>query len=426
MHIYFSGIGGVGLGPLAEIALDAGYEVSGSDISKSSITEQLERRGATVHIGQEEKHIDKVNGKQPIDWLVYTAALPADHPDLKFAKQHKIRISKRDELLAKIIKEKNLKLIAVAGTHGKTTTTAMLVWLFKNLDIPISYSVGTTINFGPSGSYDPASNYFVYECDEYDRNMLHFHPDTSIIPSLGYDHPDTYATQKDYNQAFRDFIAQSRLTVTWRSVLEKLSLNNTDDIVGIDDTEDLSNLRIAGEHNRRNAFLVASTTLAMAIGSVGGHQIFDILEQFPGTGRRFERLAKNLYSDYGHHPAEIKATLQMACELSDHVALVYQPHQNIRQHEIQGQYTDCMQDAEIIYWLPTYLSREDPNLAVLTPKELSAHLTNREVVAVSDLNEELWQHIKAELKSGTLVLAMGAGSIDGWLRQHLAAERLQN
>ncbi len=426
MHIYFSGIGGVGLGPLAEIALDAGYKVSGSDLAKSPMVEQLEAKGAKIHIGQKDNYIDQIHANQPIDWLVHTAALPSDHPELQFARQHKIRTTKRDELLAKIIKDKNLKLIAISGTHGKTTTTAMLIWLFKKLGVPASYSVGTTLSFGPSGAYDPASEYFIYECDEYDRNMLHFHPDTSIIPSLDYDHPDTYKTQESYNQAFRDFINQTRLTVTWHSVLEKLKLKASGDIVGVNDNENLSNLKIAGEHNRRNAFLVASIVSAMTKGSVDGHRIFDILEEFPGSARRFERLAKNLYSDYGHHPAEIKATLQMARELSDHIALVYQPHQNIRQHEIQDQYTNCMQDAEMIYWLPTYLSREDPNLPTLTPEELAKNLANREAVTISELDDELWQHIKAELKSGTLVLAMGAGSIDGWLRQHLGAERSQS
>src|SRR5690606_6087786 len=141
--------GGVGLGPLAEIALDAGYRVSGSDAHESPMTRKLQDRGVNVKIGQTIKHISRVNAENPIDWVVHTSALPQKHPELLFALDHNIRTSKRDELLAEIIKEKNLKLIAIAGTHGKTTTTGMLVWLFKQFHIPVSYSIGTTISYGP-------------------------------------------------------------------------------------------------------------------------------------------------------------------------------------------------------------------------------------------------------------------------------------
>src|SRR5690606_5798559 len=109
-----------------------------------------------------------------------------------------IKVAKRDELLARILHEKNLKLIAVAGTHGKTTTTGMMVWLLQQLGVPVSYSVGSTLSFGPSGKFDPKSEYFVYECDEFDRNFLHFHPYLSLITSVGYDHPDIYPTPENY------------------------------------------------------------------------------------------------------------------------------------------------------------------------------------------------------------------------------------
>ena len=113
------------------------------------------------------------------------------------------------------------------------------------------------------------------------------------------------------------------------------------------------------------------------------------------------------------------STLQLARELSDHVVLVYQPHQNVRQHEIRGQYTDCMRLAETIYWLPTYLSREDPSLEVLTPKQLTEHLTNRNRVHITELNDGLWQELENHRTAGRLVLTMGAGSIDRWVRAHI-------
>src|SRR3954468_16361308 len=123
MNIYFSGVGGVGIGPLVQIALDAGYTVQGSDATQSPLTHELQARGVTISIGQDGTFLQACHNDNPIDWYVYTAALPDNHPELLLARQLGIKTAKRDELLARIIQEKNLKLIAVAGTHGKTTTT---------------------------------------------------------------------------------------------------------------------------------------------------------------------------------------------------------------------------------------------------------------------------------------------------------------
>src|SRR5690606_17383423 len=175
MNIFFSGIGGVAIGPLCEIALDAGYQVQGSDRHPSLITDRLERRGIPISVGEQDgTYLRERHQLHPIDWLIYTSALPGNHPELQLAKEVGIKTEKRDELIAHIIKEKRLELIAVAGTHGKTTTTGMFVWALKKLGIPVSYSVGTTLSWGPSGVYDSTSKYFVYECDEFDRNFLHF------------------------------------------------------------------------------------------------------------------------------------------------------------------------------------------------------------------------------------------------------------
>ena len=417
MHIYFSGIGGVGIGPLAEIAHDAGYTISGSDLHESPMTKRLQERGVTVTIGQTAEHIAEAHMATPIDWFVHSAAVLENHPELSFAIAQGIKTSKRDELLSLILKEKNLKLIAVAGTHGKTTTTGLLIWLCQKLEIPVSYLIGTTISFGPSGKYDPESQYFVYECDEYDKNLLHFFPNYALITSLDYDHPDTYPTLEDYNHAFRQFIGQSTRTVMWRHDAERLGeLPAT--VQAFDEALiPTADIPLLG-HNRHNGWLASAVMTQVTDEDMG--TVIEHLRDFPGTHRRFEKLADNLYSDYGHHPVEVASTLKMARELSDHVVLVYQPHQNIRQHEIRDQYTDCMEAAEMIYWLPTYLSREDPKLEVLSPQQLSSTLTNHEAVVISELNDELWQHLETERRAGSLVLCMGAGDIDAWVREHLS------
>ncbi len=419
MHIYFSGLGGVGIGPLAEIAHDAGYDVSGSDTHESPMTHTLEELGVSVSIGQDGSVIASKHAEQPIDWLVYTAALPDNHPELVFARKQGIRTSKRDVLLAEILREKDLKMIAVSGTHGKTTTSGMLVWALKQLGVPVSYSVGAALSFGPSGVFDPKSQYFVYECDEFDRNMLHFRPSLSVITSLDHDHFDTYPTVDDYRGAFVAFLEQSSYALLWEKDLRYLHTDPRADLEAYDEHLDLTHLKLAGDHVRHNAYLI-ERTLGRLLPDTAHDEIVKAINSFPGTGRRMEKLAEHLYSDYGHHPVEIQATLQLARELSDHVVLVYQPHQNVRQHEVRGDYTDCMASAEQIYWLPTYLSREDPDLAVLTPQELSEGLVNKEAVTYADTNETLWSAIETAREAGKLVLIMGAGSIDEWVRGQLS------
>ncbi|MDN5275438.1 MAG: murC [Candidatus Saccharibacteria bacterium] len=417
MNIYFSGIGGVGIGPLAEIARDAGYEILGSDLYPGLMTEQLEHSGAQVHIGpQDGEFLRTSHHAKSIDWFIYTAALPDNHPELVLARELGIRTGKRDDLLAHIITEKQLKLIAISGSHGKTTTTGMMIWALQQLGITVSYSIGTTISFGPSGLFEPTSEYFVYECDEFDKNFLRYQPYLSLITSIEHDHFDTFPTEDDYFTSFRQFAEQSSHVIAWQQeqgqIFDGLAHAT---LLGIDEVN--NELHLPGAHNRRNATLVQA-----GLHQLGLTESSDsILNNFPGTDRRFEKLAENLYSDYGHNPAEIAATLQLASELNHQVVLVYQPHQNIRQHEIKDQYTNQFEAAETVYWLPTYLSREDPSLTILPPEELIQTLTNKDRVIIADFDDALWAAIEQARADGKLVICMGAGAIDGWVRDRLKA-----
>lgn len=420
MNIYFSGLGGVGIGPLAEIAHDAGHSVIGSDLAEGPLTRELTARGVTVNIGQDGTFLRQTHAATPIDWFVYTAALPATHPELVAAKALGIRAAKRDEFLAELIKTHNLKLIAIAGTHGKTTTTGMMVWALKELGIPVSYSVGTTVSFGPSGAYVEGSEYFVYECDEYDRNLLHFSPYLSLLTSIDYDHPDTYPTEADYTATFRQYITQSRHTIGWQKDLAYIEQPTNEHIWALEDN-DVQQVQIPGEHNRRNATLVMKALENLGVN--GAERAQEVLERFPGTDRRFEKLDDNLYSDYGHHPEEIAATLQLAREISDNIVLVYQPHQNWRQHFIRDEYTSQFEAAKKVFWLPTYLTRENPDQPVLAPHELTSHITNQAALTYADLDDALWSEIQSYRAKGYLVLCMGAGTIDGWVRQNLTGAK---
>lgn len=422
MHIYFSGLGGVGVGPLAMLAQDAGHTVEGSDLNESPVTDLLKERDIKISLDHSGENISKVHHKDPIDWFVYTAALPAGHPELEFAKSHNIRISKRDECLNKLLDDLKLKMVAVSGTHGKTTTTAMIIWLFKQLKIPVSYSVGTTLSFGPPAQYQDGSKFFIYEADEFDKNMLKFKPHLSVIPSLDYDHPDTYPTKNDYIEAFKQFAEQSKMTITWQSIADKLSSDAH--LFVIPDERDFDQIKLAGQHNRRNAWLAATAInrLELVKNNLDDwNRLLKVVSDFPGSGRRFEKLAENLYTDYAHHPAEIQTTIAAAKELNPNVVVVYQPHQNIRQHEMleTKAYTNCFAGLKKLYWLPTYLSREDNKLKVLKPKKLVKDIKNVDI-ELADMNAKLSQKIKDHQKAGDLVLAMSAGDLDPWLRKNFA------
>jgi UDP-N-acetylmuramate--alanine ligase len=419
MNVYFSCIAGVGIGPLAEIAKDAGYEVAGSDLADSLITKELQAKGIPITKNQDGSFLKARHAEKPIDWFVYSSALKEDSPELVMARKLGIKTSKRDGFLPIFIRDNHLKLIAVAGTHGKTTTTSMLVYTFQKLGLPVSYSIGTTLSFGPSGKYDPNSEYFIYECDEYDRNFLNYEPYLSLIPSVDYDHPDIYPTQQDYNDAFRQFAISSQQIITWEDQPSEI-FDNLANVTLLKTDEIDQSSRLSGEHNRRNAALVKATLKRLGINK----NVDEILANFPGSDRRFEKLAEHIYSDYGHHPVEIAATLQMAHELSNKVALIYQPHQNSRQYQIRDQYDDqVFKYADKIYWVPTYLTREDPSLAILTPKDLAKNINDKTKLIVSNLDEKLWVDINDDIDNGYLALFMGAGTIDNWLRSTLANKK---
>lgn len=426
MHVYFAGIGGAGIGPLALVAKQAGYEVSGSDTNDSSYLKYLASQGITdIHVGQSAEKLAEVHARKPIDWFVYSSALPKtdpNHPELAYTTENGIRASKRDEFLNEILADKKLKLVAIAGTHGKTTTTAMVIWLFKQLGVPVSYSVGAKISFGEMGQYAPDSEYFVYEADEYDRNFLAFHPYISLISGIDWDHPDIYPSREEYFQAFKDFVSQSERVVMWRGDAGKLQLEPAKNRLVLNENDPMvnENLTLAGKVNRQDAWLAAKSI----------HEIVDkptntlvaILNKFPGLSRRWEQIAPAIYSDYAHTPGKIRGALQLAHEVAgDNVVVVYEGLHNLRQHFIKNELKNLFDGVKQLYIVPSYLAREDPNLPTLSPQELKDVLSDKAQTKASAaaLDENLQAKIKQHVSQGDTVLCLsagGAGSLDEWLR----------
>lgn len=432
-HIYFSGIGGSGISSLALVAKQAGYIVSGSDLKDSDTVKYLHSKGVSnIHIGQSYEQIAEVHAKNPIDWLVYTSALPMDQPDapeLKFCRDNNIKATRRDDFLSYLLQEKNLKMIAVAGTHGKTTTTAMAIWLFKQLNIPVSYSVAGKISFGEIGVYDPTSEYFVYEADEYDRNFLAYNPAYSIITGVDWDHPDIYPTRGEYYQAFRQFIDQSQHVVIWQDDFTRLELSESNKlrVLNQEDPQISQAIKLAGLVNRLDAWQVVQTLNMLS--DKPAEELAGYANQFPGVSRRFEQIAPNLYSDYAHTPPKIRGALQLAHEIAGrNVVVVYEGLHNTRQHFIKDELASIFENVKQLYVVPSYLAREDPNLKLLSPIDLIGLMNDqtKSHAEPAKVDQHLASIIQKHLDSGDLVLCItagGGGSLDEWLRQNFAATK---
>lgn len=430
MHIFFSGIGGTGIGPLALIAHQAGFTVSGSDKQDSSYIHYLQKQGITdVHIGQDYTQIAAVNSKTPIDWFVYSSAVVKeqnDPPELRFCQDNNIKHSKRDEFLSQFLADKELKLIAVAGTHGKTTTTAMAIWLFKQLGIPESHSVAAKSSFYEMGEYHKGSEFFIYEADEYDRNFLAFHPYLSIITGIDWDHPDIFPTREEYIAAFKQFLGQSESAIIWDADMDRLGLAPSEHLEQIREAEPDINakLKLPGLVNRQNAWAVAA-----AVAKITGKPLDELishLNKFPGIGRRFEQIAPHIYSDYAHTAPKIRGALQLAHEVAgDNVIVVYEGLHNTRQHFMKADLQHLFDSAKHLYIVPSYLAREDKNLELLSPADLKKLLSRgiQERTTPSHLDDTLKRAIKKHASADDLVLCLSAGggnSLDEWLRKEIA------
>ncbi len=433
MHIYICGIGGSGLGPLANLACDFGIKVSGSDVSESLAIKDLEGRNVQISFNQDGEFIRKIQAEDPIDWFIFTSAInPQIHPEYQFIKEwneknpeRQIRISKRSQFLNFLIKKNNLQLICVVGTHGKTTTTAMLVWLFQQFQIPVSYLVGTNLPFSKSAKYEKSSQYFVYECDEFDRNFLDFESDYTVLTSLDYDHQDTYLSQKDYFNAFNTFLSKTKVWLLgWQKDLQKLNIfENAYIFDELAQADHLDKINLNGLHNRQNAYLAIQCFAKLGLWTNLG-DLRSTISNFPGTQRRFEKLMNFVFTDYAHHPTEIAATIQLAQEFrlknslnNSKIVVVYQPHQNMRQYQIKQDYKNCFDGVDYLFWTDTYLTRENPNLEVLSKTELVSHVDQVDKqVSTVDLDQELSFKLQEFVKNGDIIIFMGAGTIDDYAR----------
>jgi len=387
-HIHLIGIGGTGLSAIARVLLEQGYQVSGSDMQTSPLAESISEAGATVFIGHKAHQITGA------DLIVRSSAIPDNNPEIIAAKAAGIPIYKRSQFLGKFLESKDC--YAVAGTHGKTTTTSMLAWVLHALNFNPSYIIGGVSKNLNNNAHAGDGNIFVIEADEYD-NMFHgLDPKLAIITNMQHDHPDCFPTMQDYKTSFVTFLHRLKSDGTAlvcadepnaaslvqdappNSHVFTYGFNNEADYQ-IHNLQNIHNnllkfdisfnrkqlqsvvLQVPGKHNAQNACAVLAAC----------HQSgFDIekaataLNQFEGSKRRFDIRGTidgiTIIDDYAHHPTEIAATMQSArqCYPNHRIWAVWQPHTYSRTQTLMNEFINCFDDADCVVITEVYAARE--------------------------------------------------------------------
>ena len=436
-RVHFVGIGGIGMSGRARILRQWGYDVSGSDSSHSTLLDELATEGMVVGVG----HTMTAEAASA-DLVVATAAVRADNPEVLAAQEAGRTVIKRAALLGALADAR--RGVAVAGSHGKSTTSGMLVWALRELGADPTFAIGAVLE-GPQGATNAAPGTgveMVVEADEYDRSFLRLHPDVAIITNIDYDHPDIFPTHEAYDQAFVDFVSGMRpggtlvisaddpgcLRVTgrddWNPGLHVITfgaspdanwrIERTDEgtrVVGKDDVAVSLTLRVPGEHNLQNATAALAALTALGYDASAAAAA---LADFPGVGRRFEFKGEAngvvVIDDYAHHPREITVNLQAARELfgNRRIWAVSQPHTFSRLKALLSEFSTAFVSADRVMILDVYAARETDTLGVSSQDLL-------ELIADGGVSARDPEHAAEQLASlvqpGDVVLTLGAGSV---------------
>ena len=440
-HVHLIGIGGSGLSAIARLLLERGYEVSGSDQALSVWAQDLIAQGAKVYIGHQAEQISGA------DLIIRSSAIPESNIEVRAAREKGIPVFKRHEFLGQLLTFHTG--IAVAGTHGKTTTTAMIAFVLTALGNDPSYIIGGTAKDLGGNAHSGTGPAFVIEADEYDHMFLGLHPDVMVITNLEHDHPDCYPTPVEYRQAFKDFVGNLRDDGTLlacqddanaAALVQEIQPGRTALTYGLDKTanyraENLvpnnaggftfearfylenkpvqmlgtASLQVPGVHNVQNA--LAALAVAHQTGLDAGHAA-QTLSGFTGTGRRFDILGEaygvTIIDDYAHHPTEIKATLAAARNRYPDRRLwaVWQPHTYSRTQMLMEDFINAFDDADKVIVTEIYASREKiRDFSSRTVVEKMSHPDAVYMPTLKDAAHWIIDHIR----SGDVLLVLSAG-----------------
>ena len=461
-RIHFIGIGGAGMSGIAEVLLNLGYAVSGSDLRQSHVTERLKSLGAEIFLGHRSNNI------LGVDVVVCSTAIPKHNPEIEAARERRVPIVRRAEMLAELMRFRHG--IAVAGTHGKTTTTSLLASIYAEGGYDPTFVIGGLLNSAGSNAKLGKSRYFIAEADESDASFLHLQPMVSVVTNIEADHMDTYGGDfKNLESNFIDFLHNlpfyglavmciddetvlelipklSRPTVTY-GFSQKADVRAIDfeqkgtksyfkvvrrDCVGQLDIE----LNLPGQHNVQNALAAIAVATDDGVSDIA---IQKALAEFEGIGRRFQMYGDytvnnktvTLIDDYGHHPSEVNATIKALRKSwpERRLVMVYQPHRYSRTRDLYEDFCSVLSEVDELLMLEVYSAGEEP-IPGADSRSLCRSIRQRGkiepifVESIADLPEAL-HHV---LDDGDVLVTQGAGNVGSlapsWVQVGLDFERL--
>ena len=425
MKVHFIGIGGIGVSALAQYYLEKGHQVSGSDLNSSEITEFLRVKGARIYIGPQLARTVLAN----IDLVIYSPAVQKNNPELMAAKKLGIKCQSYPKALGELTKK--YFTIAVSGTHGKSTTTAMIALILIRAGLDPTVIVGTKLKeFKNSNCRVGKSNYLVIEADEHFASFLNYWPKIIVLTNIEADHLDYYKNLQNLLKTFKEYISHSSkdgvliFNKNDKNILE-ITKNYIGDTYGFsgkqNEAKKIKNiLKIPGEHNVYNA--LAALTLARVL-KIPDKVTYKTLSEYKGAWRRFEikKLRSiTVVSDYGHHPTEIRATLKAAREKwpKRKIWLVFQPHQHQRTFYLFKDFVMVFKKALLKHWVNKCIITDIYGVAGREKKEIRKKVNSEKLVKAINKKDAIYlpkqkilNYLKKNLGGGEVVIIMGAGDI---------------
>ena len=448
-RIHFIGIGGAGMGGIAEVLANEGYQISGSDIANNAVTQRLNQLGATIFIGHEANHVAGASV------VVVSTAIKSDNPEVVAARELRIPVVRRAEMLAELMRYRHG--IAIAGTHGKTTTTSLVSSIYAEADRDPTFVIGGLLNSAGTNARLGSSRYLIAEADESDASFLHLQPMVSIVTNIEADHMDTYGG--DFNKlkaTFIEFLHNlpfyglavlciddpvirgllpdiGRATITYGysddadvQVLDFMQNHNRSSFkVRRQDGSLLAvTLNLPGRHNALNA--AAAIAVATEDG-IDDEAITSALARFEGVGRRFQHYGEfatgqgqvMLVDDYGHHPSEVRVTINAvrAGWPERRLVMVFQPHRYTRTRDLYEDFAEVLSKVDVLILLDVYAAGEEP-IPGADSRALCRSIRQRgqlDPVFVATTSE-VPGVLAGLLAEGDLVLTQGAGNVGALAR----------
>jgi len=445
-HAHFIGIGGIGMSGIAEILLNLGMKVSGSDLRRTPVTDRLAQLGATIYEGHEAGHVAGATV------VVTSSAVGAINPEVVEAHARKIPVIQRAEMLAELMRLKYG--IAIAGMHGKTTTTSMVASVLAAGGLDPTVVVGGRVDALGSNARLGTTQYMVAEADESDRSFLKLSPILAVVTNLDREHMDCYHDMADVERAFLEFmdrvpfygavtacidnplLAAILPRVRRRVFTYGISPDANYRLEFLEAAQGTYSrflvttaagplgpfeLHVPGRHNVLNA--TAAVAIAHQL-EVAPEKIAEGLNHFRGVDRRFQQRGQvrgvTVVDDYGHHPTEIRATLAAARECGHkRIFVVFQPHRYTRTLDLLDEFSGAFTDADTVIVLPIYAASEEP-IPGVTAERLASRIQGPTVHYAPEFGEAV-QLVAAQVREGDLILTLGAGSVSHLAPQILAA-----